>query len=61
MIAYKCDDCGVLFEVKQRAEFYYSVREGVGAFYRLEGNLDLCEKCWNKMLKEVFKTLEGRK
>lgn len=57
MKALKCDDCGTYFEGGYRGA-YYLIRDGVGSFYTLEGHLDLCDKCWNKMLKKVIKDLE---
>lgn len=57
MEAKKCDDCGAYYEPELRS-VYYLIREGVGSFYGLEGHLDLCNECWNRMLKEVFCGLE---
>ena len=59
MLAFKCDDCGELFESKTRGA-YYLVRNGVGSLYRLEGTLDLCDKCWGKMLEKVFPDLAAK-
>lgn len=59
MEAYKCDDCGCYFEAQDRdRSTYYMVRDGVGSFYQLKGTLDLCDKCWDKMLKKVFADLK---
>ena len=58
MQAYKCDDCGKLFEKLPYRGAYYSIRDGVGTFYNLDGKLNLCGECWNKMLKKVFKDME---
>ena len=52
MEAFKCDDCGELFERKQRGDFY-RIRDGVSSFVRLDIKFDLCDKCWNKMLREI--------
>ena len=57
MKASQCDDCKSFYEPSYRGS-YYSVRDGVSTFYILKGSLDLCDKCWNKMLKEVFKDME---
>ena len=60
MKAYKCDDCREFFEDKGFRGAYYLVRGVIGSFYELNGRLDLCDKCWNKMLKKVFKDLETK-
>ena len=59
MEAKRCDDCGAYFTKSYRGT-YYLVREGIGGFYEVEGKLDLCDKCWNKMLKIVFADLEAK-
>lgn len=60
MKALKCDDCGTYYERTISRSAYYRLRDGVGSFYALKGHLDLCDKCWNKMLKEVTKQLEAK-
>ena len=59
MEAKKCDDCGVFYESSLRSA-YYLIRDKIGSSYSLQGKLDLCDKCWNKMLKVVCKDLKMR-
>lgn len=56
MKALKCDDCGDLYE-KGHGGTYYLIRDGVSSFVTLEINLDLCNKCWNKMIEKIQKEL----
>ena len=59
MKVFRCDDCNECIDKPCAESDYYLIRDGVGSFYELEGNLDLCPKCWNKMLKEVMPNLKA--
>ena len=59
MKALKCDDCGEYFEMDYRGAYYF-IRDCTSCFYTLNGDLDLCPKCWNKMLKEITPDLGGK-
>lgn len=52
MKALKCDDCGKLYEEAYRGDFY-SAKDGVSSSVGLDIQLDLCSKCWNKMLRVI--------